>query len=366
MPEKIPPMTDADRSFVPPAVARAAAAADAMVTGTPPGNPAAPPPVVIPPTAPVAAPVAPAAPPPVVIPPAAPPPVPLAEATDAEVDAFLSAPSEPGSEMARMQQSIRTMRGRLSASDKRLAALHVAPAPVVAPPVLLLREPEAVPDLNLPQELVETYGADLIDVMHQVANHTAKQVRADLLREIGPALSSVATSAVVSRQDAAKQFVDTQLQPFARSFDSVDTDPQFVEWLKLTDPMTGATRNQLFMDAWQKADAGRLTFMMKSYLSEVAPLAASAPTPAPVVPAAPPAPAPRQVVPLENLAAPGRGPTSSPPAAPQSDDTGTITRHEIRTFYTRKQRGDFKGRDQEVADTEAMIAKASAEGRVIG
>lgn len=374
--EPIPPMTDADRGFIPPAVARAAAAADALLAGNPPGNPPAPPappapttppsdPLVVPaalpsPPAPLATPPTPPAPP-------ATPPTPGPEATDAEVDAFLATPSEPNSEMARMQQTIRSMRGRLSAADKRVSTLLSSPPPVVATPQVVIDTPAEIAPLQLSTEIVEQYGEDLIGLISTVANDAAARARADVLKQVAPALSGVATAALATRQTDAKRYVDQQLAPYGRNFDSVDTDENFVNWLKLTDMMTGATRNSLFMDAWHKADAGRLAYMMTAYLTEVAPPAAPAPAPAPA-PAAPPAPVPRQVVPLVTLAAPGRAANPTPPPATPGGDQPTeyLTRQQIRDFYAKKLRGEFVGREQEVAETERLIAQEIAANRVIG
>lgn len=344
-----PPMTPADQSFIPPAVAAAAARASEIQAQLNGGNP---PPVTPPGNPPPEPPPAPS--------PAPSPAPPPSEPTDAEIEAYLAQPSEPGSELARMQHALRSQIGRTKALKRQLdnAGRTVAP-PVVAP---LLQPVTDVPDLELPAEAVEVYGADLINIMSQVANHAAAKTRAAVLKEVAPALQSVATTTIQQLQDNARNVVSQALAPWGRDFASVDEDPNFITWLKLTDRMSGVTRNELFLRAWHAGNADSLTAIMTTYLSEVA----AAPQPTPTTPVgAPPAPTGRTVVPLETFAAPGRAPNPTPPPSTQGVSKEVYTASAVKNFYEKKRRGEFVGHEAEVAETERLIAEASREGRII-
>lgn len=366
-----PPMSEHDAAFVPPAVRAAAALADKMqadliAAANPPGNPngqepaPAPAPTPAPAPAPAPAPVVVAAPAPA----PSPAPQPADELTEQQIDQLLAQPSEGNPELQRLQHAYKSLRGRLKAANDRLQAQPAPAAPLPIPPApapVLLQVPE-VPEFKLPQEAVDTFGEDLINLMSDMAGHAAAVARADVLKQVAPLLQQVSQSTTSTAQTNAVTYANTALAPYNRTFDSIDTDPQFVAWLALPDAMSGVKRNELFMDAWRKADGSRLVTIMSSYLNEVGNLAATQPASAPA-PGAPPAPAAPLKTPLVTLAAPGRGPVATAPVITQPA-VETISRRQISEFYARKQRGEFRGKEKEVAETEVAIHQAIAEGRV--
>lgn len=354
-----PPMSEAEKAALPPAVRAAAEKAEAIQRGlaqqpavTPPGNPTPTPPPMPPP-------------PPGFVPtnqPPAPPPAPLAEMTEAEVTAFLAEPAEPGSDLARVQHQLRSQIGRTKALERQLASAARPTAPVQVAP--LLAPVGDVPDLELPAEIVEQFGSDLVNLVSQIADHRAKRESAAVLKQVAPALQGVAVMTVQQLQEQAKSAVNAAVAAWGTSFDLMDGDAGFNNWLALTDRFSSVTRKQLFLNAWSRGNADALVAMMTAYLQEVAPLAAQQPTPIPPA-GTPPVPAARPVVPLDALAAPGRAPNPTPPPPTQGQIKETYKASDVKQFYDRKRRGEFAGHEAEVAQTELEIAVAIREGRVI-
>jgi len=369
------PLTDADKAFVPPAVRAMAERADALqaqviAANTPadpqpapqPQTPEPPLQIVQPPVPPVQ-PQPPAPPQPPVQPappqPAQPQPNPT-EMTEAEIDAALALPSEGNVELAKFQHTLRSMRGRLRAAERLRremeAQLAQPPAPPVPPPFNLPNTPPPA-EMELTEDEMALLGPEVVAVMKRMADHSAARARAELLQEVSPHLQHVVQTTALQAQQAAKQYVSASLAQFGRTFDDVDTDPNFLPWLELTDPMSGVKRKDFFANAWRSGNGPQLTAIMMAYLGQAA-------APAAPVPAAgsPPAPAVRPAVPLVAFAAPGRAPNATTPVDLNGQAKPIYSRADVQAFYAAKARGHYK--PEEAAMHEAEIFAASAEGRI--
>lgn len=366
------PLTDADKAFVPPAVRAMAERADALqaqvIAANTPAPPQSPVPQPVPQPAPqsqapepplqIVQPPQPPAPPQPPVQPAPPQPNPT-EMTEAEIDAALALPSEGNVELAKFQHTLRSMRGRLRAAERLRremeAQLAQPPAPPTPPPFNLPNTPP--PEVELSEDEMALLGPEVVAVMERMADNSAARARAELLREVSPYLQHVVQTTAIQAQQAAKQYVSAALAPTGRTFDDVDTDPNFLPWLELTDPMSGAKRKDLFANAWRSGNGPQLSAIMMAFLGQAA-------TPAAPVPAAgsPPAPAARQAVPLVAFAAPGRAPNATVPVDLNGQAKPIYSRADVQAFYAAKARGHYK--PEEAAMHEAEIFAASAEGRI--
>ena len=152
------------------------------------------------------------------------------------------------------------------------------------------------------------------------------------------------------------------------SWIDLNADPQFLGWLELRDPLSGAKRLDMLRKAYGEFDAQRVYNFFASFISE----AGSAPVggqPGQLAPAPNgELPPPSNRISLASLAAPGptRPAASAPPLAPQAKRTWTHS--EIGAFFNAKSRGQYEATPElraMCAAYEADIFAAQAENRTV-
>ncbi len=65
-----------------------------------------------------------------------------------------------------------------------------------------------------------------------------------------------------------QQQFEAQLTALVPEWRMLNSDPGFIEWLQVTDPITGLTRHQLLLMAYEKKDATAVANFFKRYLQE--------------------------------------------------------------------------------------------------
>jgi hypothetical protein len=256
-------------------------------------------------------------------------------------------------------EAIRNLQQQLTATQNLLASLNAqretAPAaPVPATP--------AVPAKLVKDEEVREFGADLIDIMRRVVREEQATLLPEIDRRVAPVAQRVdqvaqATQHVgqrVAQND--QQSVLSMLASAVPSWQELNEDPGFLEWLDQVDPFSGAQRGALLKQAYKAHDGSRVVAFFNGYLKEhaaVTPPAASTP------PAAVPAPQRN----LEQFVAPGTPKTG---AAGAQDGSGkrVWSRAEIGSFSSDVQAGRFKGTKEQRKQIEADIFAAQREGRI--
>ena len=264
----------------------------------------------------------------------------------------------------RLQHAYRSLAGRFRAArerdqqtieqlaaELRQRAAQPAPAPFALPNDTPQEELE---DLGLSQETIDGYGPELISIIDQVATKRANAARARTIAEVRPTLEQLAQNTVAQRENACIDYVNSQL-PQGVNFDGVNEDPRFVAWLQLTDPMSGATRQELLDRAWSSQNGGSVAAIMKGFIAEVAPRTKD---PAPAVPARQPQ------MSLDRLAAPGNVPRATVPA-PQPEGKPIFSRKDVQAFYRARTAGFYKGREAEAEQYDRDIILAGREGRIV-
>lgn len=260
------------------------------------------------------------------------------------------------------EQAIRSLEGRLRAvqsdldtavgelatsraNERRMAAELAAlrsavPSPAAAAPI-----PTFTP------EEVETYGEEFLEVVGKKAQQMIAPVKQEFERRLADIGASVATTkqAVdIQTREGFFEAMDTQMP----NWRDLNADKEFIKWLGLPDPISGATRFDLLDDAFQKLNVQRTKAIFQSFVSSEASVdpafkATRAPTTQP------------GKVDLATLAAPGRAQTaqaSSPAEKP------VISRAEITQFYMDVTKGLYS--PDQVAQHEAVLNEALKEGRV--
>lgn len=335
---------------VPAAVRRASAQADAAhktayQTNDPAAPPAPPAPAAPTPAAPVAA--APPAPAPA---PAAPAPVipdaGTAHGVDTWENRYIAMKGRYDRAEATMQQQQQTISGlesRLLNMESTMARLAAAPPPPAADPQMDARSLVSQAD-------IDTFGPDFMDVVARVAKQSFGEERKQLEDQIETLKRQVGGVASVVNGSAQEQML-AKLTQDVPDWRTQNEDPQFLAWLRLPDPYSGAIRGELLKQAFARNDTARVLAFFKGFRTEEA-------TVAPLAPAAPPASRPT----LEDLAAPGRA--KSEAAGSGSPEKPIISRAQIAQFYSDVRANKYRGRDEEKNRLENMIFEAERDGRI--
>lgn len=251
-------------------------------------------------------------------------------------------------DVGQMQQLLQDMSGELAQTR---ALLRPNPTP-------------AAPQRRLPPKAItaedeQKYGPELLSLIQRAArdvvapalDKVSRQTEALKTNFIDPLQAQVAHTSSLT----IYQVLDQSLPEWR----TVNVDPRFKAWMRLQDVYSGVVRETLLQDAFQAADAPRVLSFFKGFLLEEQVTGQR-----PVLPQDQPATLPPQpaVDPLM-LAVPGRHkPAGSEP--PLSADKPVYARSQISKFYDDVRRGVYIGHDQLRMNTEASIFAAQNEGRI--
>jgi hypothetical protein len=321
---------------IPAAVRAASERADALAKAaypdlTPQGNE---PPEGTPPATP---PVVAASPPPAAAPPAEPP-----EDDASWEQKFKSV----NGRYTRSQEEVRNLTEQIRNLQNVVATLQAAPPPA--------SEPATIEKFVTEQEVTD-YGKDLLDVVGKKAHEIVAPLLKKQADEIARLNSQLGTVASTVQADLSDKFNDT-LDEKLPSWREINVDPEFISWLGLSDPYSGANRHEMLKAAYAQGNASRVLAFFNGFLAEEAAVA----------PAGNPPDAEGTVrvpkIPLENLAAPGRAKTAAPATPPA--EKPFITRAQITTFYADVAAGKYRSKVAEKDALEAQIFAAEREGRI--
>jgi cell division septum initiation protein DivIVA len=230
-----------------------------------------------------------------------------------------------------------------------IATMQAAPPPAApaTPPELQAQS------LITPQEMSD-YGEEFLNVVGKKAREIAGAEISQLKQQIEQLSRGMQTTT----QMTIAQARDTMLKELDENLPAwrdLNTDPNFIAWLRLPDAFSGAIRHDLLKDAYDQNNTARVSAFFQGFLAEEAAVA-----PANAPPATPRA-APAQRVPLETFAAPGRAKSA---AAQAPAEKPIITRAQVTAFYADVAAGKYRGREQEKNRLEAEIFSATNEGRL--
>jgi hypothetical protein len=243
---------------------------------------------------------------------------------------------------------IADLRGQLRATQELIASMQAAPRREEP----RTREP-TLPQRDVPPEDMEAYGPDLV---HGVQRWSMLAVEPKL-SVLEQRLERLEGTTQHQASMTATQRVESALDRAMPDWRTVNHDQGFIAWLQQVDPFSGQLRKQLIDEAYTGGDAARTIAFFQAYTHEHTTVAQ------------PPGTQPLQTdssadrLPLAELAVPGRGATAAPPT-PGAPQRRIWTGADISAFYRQKQRGNWIGREEEVARIEADIYAAQHEGRI--
>lgn len=244
------------------------------------------------------------------------------------------------------EAAARTLGGQVDHLQRVMASMQ-APTPAPAP--------AARADVRFVDDKLRTeYGEEFLDVVgkrtQEVVAPELEAVRAELAT-VKQALGSVTNKVVVNDQEKFYREMGESLS----NWDEINHDPEFKDWLNLTDPYSGAIRLKLLQNAFAQSNAPRVLAFFKGFIAEQA-----ATRPANERSSQPGANTP-PTVDLATLAAPGRARQAAANAPPEKP---TITRASIAEFYSAVQKGEYRGREADKIAQEKLIFDAQREGRI--
>lgn len=223
-----------------------------------------------------------------------------------------------------------------------------------APPV---PEPSITPTKYITLKEEEEFGPEMVDVMRRAAREVATP-EVESLRANMRALEAKLNGTTQVVEHDARTRMRTDLDRALPEWHEVNVLPEFHSWLALPDPFSGVTRKKLLTDAYEANKTSQVLAFFKGFVSELAATqppevqpAAASPRPGPTKPS------------LESLAAPGRARTAASvtPAAEKQ----TIYTSDINAFYAAKRKGYYNGREKEFEAAERELQVAMQEGRVV-
>lgn len=280
------------------------------------------------------------------------PPVAEPPASQPDPPPTSSAPDET------LEQRLRSLEGRYRSDMQRSAErvmqlereLATRPTPEALPPeTSLLTEAE-----------IQDYGPEFVDLVRRASTEAQRPLLAKI-GQLEAELGATGRRIAVSANDQLHAYMSARIP----DWQAINNLPEFVDWSRLPDVYSGAIRQSLMQDAWNKGDGPRVEAFFRGFLAEHpaldslrAPAAPAAQPPA--QPNGSPAPAQPRVT-LESLAAPGRARSAPPMPA----DKPVYTQAQILKFYTDVATGRFGGSEADRAAIDGDIILAQHEGRIV-
>jgi hypothetical protein len=250
----------------------------------------------------------------------------------------------------RNERIVQQLTSQVSSMQSVMATMSTPPAsgdPAAAVPV----------SRSITDDEEREYGSEFLDVVGRQARDAFNPEVAAIKKQMDSLQSRLnGVTGVVSADARTRMF--TALDERIPAWRVTNDDPNFLSWLQLPDPYSGAIRQGLLNAAFERNDGSRVLAFFNGFLAEEA-----AVDPAPSVPdlaASDPLPAPK--VPLADLAAPGRAKTPAGGTPPV--EKPIISRAQIAQFYADVNSGKYRGRDAEKNENEQIIFSAQAEGRL--
>jgi len=290
---------------------------------------------------------------------AAPPPA--AEPETADPPPPPPAPPEPPAPPAEnWEQKYHSLKGMYDADvprlNKQVKELTTQVANLEAQVAAKPPEPAPEPKQPLPgisDKDREAFGDDLMEAIERAAQAIADKQTAPLLAKIekletqAAAVTEQVTTVADAQIDEAKTKYFGKLTELVPDWLALNGDAQFLAWCGADNPLTGQPNQALLDDAFNKLDVSRTAALFNQYKADKGIVAAPATDPAKAE--------------LESQIAPSSAHTTAP-STPPAEKIWTVA--EVSKFYDDITKGVYRGKEREVAEIEAAIDQATAEGRL--
>lgn len=245
----------------------------------------------------------------------------------------------------RSQEQVRSLGEQISSMQNMIASLQVA------------QQSTPLPSLSserfLTDEEERDYGTDFLNVVGKKAREEFMPIAKGYEQKISELEARLqGVHGVVAQDTQSKMF--NALDERLPTWRELNYNQDFLDWLKLPDPYSGANRHEMLKAAYAQSNASRVLAFFNGFLAEEAVV-----DPASSGPDSGASYAPK--VPLASLAAPGRAKTA---AATAPTEKPIFTRAQIAAFYSDVAANRYRGRDAEKSKVEASIFEAQRDGRI--
>ena len=247
----------------------------------------------------------------------------------------------------RAELQLRQLTDQVANLQNVIATMQTRPAQQTSTPTEL--QPER---LLTPQE-EQDYGSEFLAVVGKKAKEELLPLVKQYEVKIGQLEEQLRGVGGYVQQDARTRMMAT-LEQHLPNLNEINTNSDFIRWLQLPDPYSGAIRHDLLKEAYDRNDASRVLAFFRGFLAEeAATVPAATETGRSEAPAKPS---------LEQFAAPGRAKTAAATSAPA--EKPIFTRAQIAKFYADSAAGKYRGKEAEKDRIEAQIFEAEREGRI--
>lgn len=246
----------------------------------------------------------------------------------------------------RSQDQLKELSGQIQNLEKVIATMQVQ-----APSQPL---PELSAEKLITEDEERDYGQDFLKVVGKKAKEEFMPVIKAYEAKIAELEKKVQGVNSVVAQDNHSKLLST-LDEKLPTWRDLNTNEEFLSWLRLPDPFSGVIRHDMLKAAYAAGNASRVLAFFNGFLAEEAAVA-----PANSDPDVPTEKVAK--VPLAKLAAPGRAKTAAGTSAPA--EKPIFTRAQITQFYADVANGKYRGKDADKNKLEAQIFEAQREGRI--
>jgi hypothetical protein len=289
---------------------------------------------------------------------------------DSTTDGKLDSPSGTSSEEKKSEddetalQKYRTLQGMYNAEVPRLRQQnkelsdkiqHMEQLLSTMSPTKEAPKGESEARLISEKELAD-YG-DSIEVMRKVSREEYSPV-AKKIAEMEATITRLQGNVVPQVQNLVKtQVANTEQQFWSQlsqsvpSWEKVNNDPAFHEWLLKPDPLSGISRQTILEDAQRSYNVGRVASFFTTWMGSTGDIGGNK------------QPQDKGSSELQKQVSPGRS-RGSTTATPTGDTDKTYSPADIASFFDAVKRGKYVGKEKERDRIERDIFAAQREGRI--
>lgn len=290
------------------------------------------------------------------------PPKAASEAPKEPQKAAEKAPKEAADDDQSWERRYNSMKGRFERAQGQIKDLSdqiqslqnvIATMQVQAPSAPI---PELSAEKLITEDEERDYGQDFLKVVGKKAKEELSPIIKGYEAKIAELEKKIQGVHGVVAQDSHAKLLST-LDEKLPDWRDLNTNEDFLSWLRLPDPFSGAIRHDMLKAAYAAGNASRVLAFFNGFLAEEAAVA-------PAQGDSDEALTTQKVakVPLAKLAAPGRAKTAAGNSTPA--EKPIITRAQIAQFYADVSNGKYRGRDADKNKLEAQIFDAQREGRI--
>jgi hypothetical protein len=174
------------------------------------------------------------------------------------------------------EQRWKVAQGMIEKKDGELEDMRALFAKLAADQTKAPTDPEAPaqPAATVTAEDIEEFSPELHKFIGKVAGDVARQLIAEAGQVTSASISTLqGTVDTVTETNTltAQQLFDQRLTAQVTNWETVNTDPAFIAWLREADPFTGRTKLELLQDAYAVRDVNTTANFFRAFTGANAP-----------------------------------------------------------------------------------------------